>query len=75
MGLKVIRVVVLDDAGEEITLNVLDSTMLAICEGDAPEQTKVLSQVTTNSNINLELMKRIIAPAPVAAPQETEAAE
>lgn len=74
MSLKITKVVVVNDAGEEIQLDVLDATMLAVCAGEKEGETRILSQVTTNAGINYELVKRLLAPvaaAPAQAPVDT----
>lgn len=73
MSLKITKVVVVDADGAEIQLDVLDATMLAVCAGEKEGETRILSQVTTNAGINYELLKRLVAPTPAAAPAEVQA--
>lgn len=61
MSLKIEKIIVTDDETNETQeLNVLDTTLLAICEGESEDTPKVLSNITTNAKINMELLKLIL---------------
>lgn len=67
--MKITKVTVVDN-DKEFELEVLDATMLAICAGNVEGETQVLSQVTTNAVINLELLKKLVAPTVVSENKE-----
>lgn len=49
------KIVIMDEEGNTQELNVLDCTILALCEDD-----KVCTQISQNAAINLELTKSIL---------------
>lgn len=53
--MKLVRVVMLDDEGKELELEVQDGTALLLCE-----ENQIFTQVTTNAGINLELIKTLL---------------
>jgi hypothetical protein len=53
--MKIVNITVVDEAGEEQVLKVIDGSAILVCEED-----KILTQITQNAAINLQLMKKII---------------
>lgn len=53
--MKLVRVVMVDDEGKELELEVLDGTALLVCE-----ENQIFTQVTSNANINLEILKTLL---------------
>lgn len=53
--MKITKLIVEDDNGNENIFNVIDGTVLLLCEGD-----KVLSQVCGNDEINMKLLRKIL---------------
>ena len=54
--MKIVKVVIINDSDVEETLDIADGTALLLCEDN-----KVLTQVTTNPAINMELLKKILS--------------
>ncbi|MFW6008423.1 MAG: hypothetical protein ACOCP8_04065 [archaeon] len=68
--MKVVKVIIADENGNEQTLKVNDGTLLLSCEDN-----KVLTQISTNAYINMEVMKGILkgeVPVQNEVPAETE---
>lgn len=54
--MKVVKIIVADEQGVEQELNVIDGTLMMICEDD-----KVLTQFSQNAALNLEIVKKILS--------------
>jgi predicted ATP-grasp superfamily ATP-dependent carboligase len=53
--MKIIKVTILNDENQEQELKVMDGSVLLACEDN-----KILTQVTTNAAINIELLKNLL---------------
>ena len=55
--MKILSVTIVNEDNSEETLNVVDGTALLVCDDN-----KILTQITTNSAVNMEVLKKILKP-------------
>jgi hypothetical protein len=58
--MKVTKLTIINDDGQEETLSVKDGTGLFVCDSGEEGKDKVLTIATTNSAVNLQVVKNIL---------------